>query len=468
MASIPCTIVVFFSGASTAYFGYHSCKIDPIDDRLRRHLSQQNGESETGNINGESRPVERRDDAGTSKYCWICETDVHESSLHCKFCNKCVENFDHHCHWLNTCVGKANYIFFFRTLGSVLSMVFVRGSVLAGLVISYFVQYAQETSVVGSGGATLDRSNMWFGADAGLAVASVNAIFLVVDLTCIVLLVQLFALHVKLRHDGMTTYTYIVKTQQRKREAGKRKIELERQRKAALQRSEREGKCVVTWRLRAAGCPYVGEVICSPCDPLKPEKNHEDQQNQQSCANGTHSSNNWISPCNEHSTQVHADGDGAGNKLEARSVGNDLCISVDSISDKEVNTDSGLDVNEANDTDDHKSIEMRVFCDPKEKGSQQQGRPDKEVSTDLRKNVDKANSSNCSQASREISALHAAMERRKKQQQEKPDKDLNMDSVPSISEAIEYSDGQDVIELSRAVMERRTNQQQEKESAIGG
>ena len=209
-ASIPCTVIVFISGASTAYFAYQTCKTDPIDDRLRRHLSRKNGGAEQDG-DDESRPVERRENDRTSKYCWICETDVHESSLHCKFCNKCVERFDHHCHWLNTCVGKANYMYFFRTLGSVLSMVFVRGSVLAGLVISFFVQYAREMSVSGSGGATFDRSNEWFGADAGLAVAIVNAVFLAVDGTCIVLLLQLFALHVKLRHDGMTvSYTFVL------------------------------------------------------------------------------------------------------------------------------------------------------------------------------------------------------------------------------------------------------------------
>jgi len=270
------------------------------------------------------------------------------SSMHCKFCNKCVEKFDHHCHWLNTCVGKANYESFFRTLGSVLSMVVVRGSVLAGLVISFVIQY-----FVGSGGGTLDRSNAWFGADAGLALMSVNLLFLAVDIVCIVLLLQLFFFHIRLRHDGMTTYTYIIKqnkkTQQRKRDAASSKIELERRRKSALQQFEREGKFVKKWTLLAAGCPYVGEVICRPCDPLQGVENAGDQQNQLSHGNTL------------------------ANGAENESVGNEVEESVQSTSDKEVETDSVPHVNEAkDDTDGQSGIEMSALHTAMERRTEQQ------------------------------------------------------------------------------------------------
>ncbi len=83
-------------------------------------------------------------------------------------------------------------------------MVLVRGGVLAGLVISFFVQYTQKISAGGSSGSIVEQFDDWFGAEAGLVVAVVNTIFLSVDVVCFVLLLQLFAFHVRLRHEGMT------------------------------------------------------------------------------------------------------------------------------------------------------------------------------------------------------------------------------------------------------------------------
>merc|ERR1719296_127712 len=63
---------------------------------------------------------------------------------------------------------------------------------------------------------------------------------------------------------------------------GRVKFGLSRRRVSALQKAEREGDLITKWRLQAAGCPHVGEVICHPCDPLRLEKKEGDQQMQQS------------------------------------------------------------------------------------------------------------------------------------------------------------------------------------------
>ncbi|KAL7551076.1 hypothetical protein ACHAWF_014277 [Thalassiosira exigua] len=285
-ASIPCTICVFICGGFSTYFSYLCCKIDPIDDKLRRHLARQNGGEDVGD-------GEEGDD--NTKYCWVCSIDVHESSMHCKFCNKCVSNFDHHCHWLNTCVGKANYNYFFCAVGSTLSLVLVRGGILAFLVISFFIQYVQEMDG-GSGGSVLLRSNSWFGLNAGLAVAIVNCVFLAADVVCIALLVQLFFFHIRLRHESITTYEYIVRDGERKRALEREKMSLDYRRLSALQQAEREGRVVRKWLLRAAGCPYVGEVVCRPCDPLRQDEKDkvhqremlgvEVMENEENVANG--------------------------------------------------------------------------------------------------------------------------------------------------------------------------------------
>ena len=214
-ASIPCTILVFLCGVSTAYFSYWCCKIDPIDDRLKYHLKQQQQQQQLHGINDTDNNNNTHDnttieDNNIIKFCWVCGIDVHESSMHCKFCNKCVHNFDHHCHWLNTCVGKANYSYFFWAVGSTLSLVTVRGCVLAGLVITFFVQYAQEEMNDAPVGTIVERFNNWFGADAGMIVAIVNTVFAVVDFVCVVLLLQLFLFHIRLRREGITvSYSYM-------------------------------------------------------------------------------------------------------------------------------------------------------------------------------------------------------------------------------------------------------------------
>lgn len=280
-ASIPCTIVIFACGVTASYYTYWVCITNPIDSRLQRHLNEQEGASgdlhDNNNVDGGG-----VDDSDT-KFCWVCSIDVHQLSMHCKFCNKCVGTFDHHCHWLNTCIGKANYEYFFKAIGNTLSLVIVHGSILAGLVISFFVQYSiAQKGIEGSNLLLpiLDRSNQWFNANAAIFVAIVNLAFVIGDVVCVILLGQLILFHIKLRKEGITTYAYIVRDGQRKRVAAQQKMELERRRISALQQAEREKKIIRKWRLTAGGCPYVGEYLCRPCDPLRVESKSENIENQ--------------------------------------------------------------------------------------------------------------------------------------------------------------------------------------------
>lgn len=52
----------------------------------------------------------------------------------------------------------------------------------------------------------------------------------------------------------------------------RKKIDRERRRISAIECAERDGQVVKKWRLRAAGYPYVGELVCRPCDPLRMEE----------------------------------------------------------------------------------------------------------------------------------------------------------------------------------------------------
>ena len=272
-ASILCTLVVFLSGVFTAYFAYKCCVIDPIDDRLKSYLNDQGDASYVTSANHNSaHGVHAEQEAGPTKFCWVCGIDVHEISMHCKFCDKCVSRFDHHCHWLNTCVGKANYEYFFRTVGSTLTLVLVHGAVLLGIVISFFIQYASQNrsgNNFDDDSSILYLSNQWFGLDAGIAVASVNTFFFVVDFTCISLLGQLFLFHIRLRRENITTYAYIVRDGQRRHQLAQEKMQMGRKRILAIENAQKEGKPIRKCLLQAAGCQIVGQYVCLPCDPLR-------------------------------------------------------------------------------------------------------------------------------------------------------------------------------------------------------
>lgn len=154
-------------------------------------------------------------------------------------------------------------------MGWTLLLVVVRAAVLLGLIIAYFVQYADGDDV--DVGTVEERANRWFDTDAGLAVAIVDILFLTVDLICTSLLLQLFLFHIQLRKENITTYAYIVRDGQRKREAATKKMELERRRITAVRDAEREGNLMRKWRLQLGGVPFVGERVCWCCDPLRSE-----------------------------------------------------------------------------------------------------------------------------------------------------------------------------------------------------
>ena len=269
--AIILTAIVFMCGLCTAYFTYKCCVIDPIDERLRCHLADQYDDTCDSQNQSSTLGADTKQEDDLTKFCWLCKIDVDELSMHCKFCDKCVSRFDHHCHWLNTCIGKSNYEYFFRTVGFTLAMVLFHGGALAGLVISFFIQYASQKR---SGGefeddSTLGRSNDWFDLDAGLVIAIVNTVFLAVDIACTSLLGQLFLFHIRLRREKITTYAYIVRDGERKHQAARLKMEMGRNRIIAIGEANKERNLMRKFFLKAAGCSFIGELVCKPCDPLR-------------------------------------------------------------------------------------------------------------------------------------------------------------------------------------------------------
>jgi hypothetical protein len=164
---------------------------------------------------------------------------------------------------LNTCVGKANYSYFFRTMISISLMLVVHASIQLALVLDIYL---------GNGAS---RSEEWFNADATTPVVVVICAFLLFDLVALSLIGQLLLFHNRLQREGLTTYQFIVRDNQRKREQNKQDQELAQKRLVAMAKAEEEGRTCDWLSLRIGGdVRKTCGLTC--CDPLeeKPKLNN--------------------------------------------------------------------------------------------------------------------------------------------------------------------------------------------------
>ena len=114
-------------------------------------------------------------------------------------------------------------------------------------------------------GPTVARSESWWGETTMLALLF---FFMAFDAVSLLLLVQLVWFHLGLQRQQITTYQYIIRDAQKRRDRTKLQRELDHQRATALAKAQREGRCLDRCRLvwgeesRKMGC---GDT----CDPLK-------------------------------------------------------------------------------------------------------------------------------------------------------------------------------------------------------
>ncbi|CAB9525255.1 Zinc finger, DHHC-type containing [Seminavis robusta] len=250
-AAIPCTIVFGITAILAAFYAAMAQVIDPMDAHLARHLHKlEHGPPAIA----EGEPEE------DMKHCWICDTQVAEHAMHCKYCNKCVANFDHHCLWLNTCVGSANYHYFVMTMVFITAMLMVHSSVQVALTIDILL-----------GGASKDRANAWFNANADGAIIGIYIGFVAFDALALSLVLQLLYFHWVLHKEGLTTYKYIVREAGRNREKRKKETARKNQRTAAMRKANDEGNRFLAMRL------FYGDM-CPCCDPLPPLPEEEEEE----------------------------------------------------------------------------------------------------------------------------------------------------------------------------------------------
>lgn len=307
------TLIYLGLVGAVVYYGGKAQAIDPMDPYLQVHL-KENKPVPTNTLyqyfNHPLEASEQSSEGDTMKQCWLCDTQVRQKSMHCKFCNKCVDEFDHHCmckfskiqcdgyfaiwsrdaseknlvktrvyysclqagiphsffyprHFtgLNTCIGKRNYSYFYRTMLALFSMLSLHFILSLALIISsYNDNAATELRIQNWGSDSLQ--------DPTRAIHAILIFFLLFDVVSLFLVGQLIWFHVGLQKEGLSTYEYIVRDHERKREQARLDAELSTLRVRRINKAKHEGNQVLATRLAIGG--YCRKTLgCAACDPME-------------------------------------------------------------------------------------------------------------------------------------------------------------------------------------------------------
>lgn len=257
-ASIPVTLIFCVLSFLAAIYGYLATVTDAIDSHLACHLRDQGDSTPAAEPTGFLALFYRQPsftpaqiEAESTKYCWVCETSVAQHSMHCKYCNKCISNFDHHCQWLNTCVGKHNYPYFYKTLWYISGALLVHGLTSLAIAIDILAHGTSE-----------QRANDWLGgSNLKALVVAFCFVFVAFDTVAFFLIAQLLLFHISLKREKLTTYQFILKDNQRKRDLAKINETINSKRIVAIRKAKQEGKTLLFYQLKCG-------KYCKACDPL--------------------------------------------------------------------------------------------------------------------------------------------------------------------------------------------------------
>jgi hypothetical protein len=174
---------------------------------------------------------------------------------------------------MNTCIGKKNYHLFYRTMLSIIGFLVVHCVVQLALII---VMYANTS------GSTNELSQEWFGVgeSATLGLAIGMGIFCLADVIALSLMLQLWMFHLRLQREGLSTYKFIVKDNQRRREARAKSEDLERKRTTAMAKALAEKRKADYFRLKFGGAlsQSCGFQCCDPLQARPTEQAQGDTQ----------------------------------------------------------------------------------------------------------------------------------------------------------------------------------------------
>lgn len=132
--------------------------------------------------------------------------------------------------------------------------------------VHFIVQFGLIIDI-GTGGGSHERADEWF--DAGLQpfVQGVLIFFLIFNAVSLFMIGQLLWFHMNLQKEGLTTYQFIVKDHQRRRDRARDEEALESKRIVAIAKARDEKKGMYVMQLQMGG--YCRTLGWDSCDPLQ-------------------------------------------------------------------------------------------------------------------------------------------------------------------------------------------------------
>ena len=169
--------------------------------------------------------------------------------------------------------------------------------------------YLGSDSSDSSDNSSQERAKAWFGVETTvLPVVVVMGVFILFSLVSLSLIGQLLIFHLKLQREGITTYQFIVKDNQNRRERTKKENDLKLRRLLAVGKAKEEGNNTLVFRLEKGGM-LREKCGLTCCDPLKME-DEENNNNNTSTNNSNRNSNGHTTANNEiTSSSVNRDND---------------------------------------------------------------------------------------------------------------------------------------------------------------
>jgi hypothetical protein len=199
-------------------------------------------------------------------------------------------------------------------------------SIAIMLVIQVTIQLALILDIYLGNGNSKQRAEDWFNANAAIAVVIVMGVFFLSTVVALSLIAQLLMFHLKLQREGLSTYQFIVRDNQRRREKAKEAEEIQLRRTMATAHAKTEGKYCYVLQLQMGG--YCREKCqLARCDPLslEDEENAAEKAPQNGTGNNAATTGNGQAPTTaSNGTTMSGQLDGGNDQDSSSDGGGDV------------------------------------------------------------------------------------------------------------------------------------------------
>ena len=151
------------------------------------------------------------------------------------------------------------------------------------LLVQSAVQIAIIADIYLGDGSSKQRAEDWFSVGTTIPVVAIMGVFLFFNIASLSLIGQLLVFHLKLQKEGISTYEFILRDNQKRRERTKKLTDLKHRRETQVAKAKQEGKSFLALRLEKGGL-LREKLGISWCDPLSLD---DDNSNTNADSNGS-------------------------------------------------------------------------------------------------------------------------------------------------------------------------------------